>query len=150
MVAKKKASPKRKSSPKKSPSKTPVIKLVDLSMYTQFEQDCINKAEAIVKEYKATAKKGTFAHVGHLVLESYIKAAKENPECGPFYADEKIKKQNLKAARIAANPKRRKSRRSRKSPKKSPMKGGCGDDTMMCGDDQMMCGEEWKCGDWNM
>jgi hypothetical protein len=138
MAAKKKAaSPTRKASPKKSPSKAPK-KLIDLSMYDAFQIDCINKAEAIVKDLKEKSKNGEFKHVGHLVATAYEMASKNYVECAPFYMEEKARKIALKAERKASMParRRRRSRGSRKSPKKcSPSKQSAG------------CGESWKCGD---
>lgn len=136
MAAKKKTSPKKASPKKASPSKTPVIKMVDLSMYTKFQQECINKAENIVKELKEKRKAGdrSHKHVAHLVADAYAKASKDFIECADFYAEEKVKKTAAREARKASKPQKRSRSKSKSKGKKSPQKGGSYEGDYACGE----------------
>ena len=109
-----KKSPSKKVSPKKSPSKAaPVEKVIDLSMYNEFEQQCIAKAQIIIQELK-TKYRRDYKHMGALVASGYIKSAELNPDCKEFYDREHARRRALKESKRAA-----------KGTKKcSPQKGG--------------------------
>jgi len=102
--------------------------------YTKKEQECINWAQdriAINKDknldkFKMKNKKGKeFHNIGWLVATSFEETGQAHPECQPFFASEKERKDKLKAARRAAKPKRKRSRKrkpSRKTSKKRSRK----------------------------
>lgn len=88
--------------------------------YSAKEQKCIDLAQEIITKNKALPK-GTFKHLGHLVAASYETASSSYPDCAPFYASEKKKKDEAKGLRKKEKAKKRKTR-SRSKSKKSKSK----------------------------
>lgn len=106
-----------------APAAKPAIKR------TKFEEECIEKAEALIKTVKAQnaaqieklkgREKGKF--IANLVRETYLKAGEKDnyPECSDVYKKEKERKDTDKASRKASRKKRRRSRKpSKKTSKK--------------------------------